>query len=252
MDIKQFFPENEKPLDRLVEDGGFSVIFRNIACIGDSLSSGEFEVFEEDGKHCYDMYDFSWGQFIARATGAKVYNYSKGGMSAKTYMQEFGEERGFWNVDKYTSAYIIALGVNDLICAKQEIGTIDDIKENYEENADTFAGWYGAVLQKYRELAPKAKFFLMTMPRTANWEDEYKEKHAKLVYQIAEKFDNVYVMDFYKYAPVYDEDFKSKFYLTGHLNPAGYALTAKMVMSYLDYIVRHNMKDFEMLGMIGK
>ena len=32
--------ENEKPLDRIVTDGGFCGIFRRIACIGDSLSSG--------------------------------------------------------------------------------------------------------------------------------------------------------------------------------------------------------------------
>jgi hypothetical protein len=29
------------------------------------------------------------------------------------------------------------------------------------------------------------------------------------------------------------------------MNPAGYVLTAKLVDSYIDYIVRHNPKDFE-------
>ena len=33
----------EKPLDQLILNGGFCGIFRTIACIGDSLSSGEFE-----------------------------------------------------------------------------------------------------------------------------------------------------------------------------------------------------------------
>jgi hypothetical protein len=37
---------DEKPLDRLVENGGFCSIFRTIGCVGDSLSSGEFEPFE--------------------------------------------------------------------------------------------------------------------------------------------------------------------------------------------------------------
>ena len=31
---------DEKPLDYLVSDGGFSRIFRRLVCIGDSLSSG--------------------------------------------------------------------------------------------------------------------------------------------------------------------------------------------------------------------
>ncbi len=35
--------DGEKPLDNIPDDGGFTSIFRTIGCIGDSLSSGEFE-----------------------------------------------------------------------------------------------------------------------------------------------------------------------------------------------------------------
>ena len=43
----------EKPLENLV--GGYSntAIFRKIAFIGDSLSSGEFETVDEKGTHNY-------------------------------------------------------------------------------------------------------------------------------------------------------------------------------------------------------
>ena len=34
------------------------------------------------------------------------------------------------------------------------------------------------------------------------------------------------------------------------MNPMGYALTAKMMMSYIDYIIRHNHKDFDHLGFL--
>lgn len=37
----------------------------------------------------------------------------------------------------------------------------------------------------------------------------------------------------------------------GHLNPMGYALTAKMTASYIDYIIRHNTEDFKEVGFIG-
>ena len=51
--------ENEKPLDRIVTDGGFCGIFRKIACIGDSLSSGEFESVGPDGtKRYHDFYEY--------------------------------------------------------------------------------------------------------------------------------------------------------------------------------------------------
>ena len=66
--IETFSDENEKPLDRMVTDGGMCSIFRTIGCIGDSLSSGEFESYSPDGVTGYhDLYEDSWGQFIARA-----------------------------------------------------------------------------------------------------------------------------------------------------------------------------------------
>ena len=47
MNITELFNKNEKPLDNLVTNGGFTGIFRTIACVGDSLSSGEFESIDE-------------------------------------------------------------------------------------------------------------------------------------------------------------------------------------------------------------
>ena len=38
MDITKFYADpNEQPLDRIKPDGGFTGIFRTIACVGDSL-----------------------------------------------------------------------------------------------------------------------------------------------------------------------------------------------------------------------
>ena len=53
--------ENEKPLDNLVSDGGYTAIFREIVCVGDSLSSGEFEHIDENGNYTFhDKYEYSW------------------------------------------------------------------------------------------------------------------------------------------------------------------------------------------------
>ena len=64
-------------------------------------------------------------------------------------------------------------------------------------------------------------------------------------------FKYSYVIDLYNYAPIYDEAFKEKFYLHGHMNPAGYKLTAIMVASYIDFIIRSNFKDFKQVGFAG-
>ena len=69
--LYRFHDQTEKPLERLLPDGGFCGIFRTIACIGDSLSSGEFESMNEEGKRGYhDYYEYSWGQYIARTIGS--------------------------------------------------------------------------------------------------------------------------------------------------------------------------------------
>ena len=87
---------NEKPLDRIVEDGGMCAIFRNIACIGDSLSSGEFEALDNNGNRSYhDLFEYSWGQFIARDCGSRVYNFSRGGMTAKEYWNSVADTKQF-------------------------------------------------------------------------------------------------------------------------------------------------------------
>lgn len=254
-----FNDENELPLEKLTEDGGFSAVFRKIGCIGDSLSSGEHESLNEEGKTgWHDYYEHSWGQYMARTTGATVYNFSKGGMTAKEYCEKFAEEKGFWSPELRCDAYIIALGVNDATQCGNDLGNIEtDVDfDDWHNNKPTFAGYYAQIIQRLREIEPKSRIFLMTCPHGTP-ENEMRKGAAydieqKMMYEFAEKFDFTYVLDFRKYAPVYDEEFKKRFFLGGHLNVMGYVLTAKMVMSYVDYIIRHNTEDFVQVGFIGK
>ena len=137
-------PADEKPLQNLVPDGGYTSIFRTVACVGDSLSSGEFETFdpEKNERHYYDMFDYSWGQFIARMAGLTAYNFSRGGMTASEYCDTYAEAKGWWDPALKAQAYIIALGVNDLIGARQPLGEMSDINpEDPTKNAKTFTGY---------------------------------------------------------------------------------------------------------------
>ena len=262
MNLDQFYHcQNEKPLDHLVPGGGLSCILRTICCIGDSLASGEFESLDEDGKKGYhDFYEYSWGQFMAREIGSQVYQFSKGGMTAKEYCESFADTMDFWNVGKRGQAYILALGVNDISRALDpendlEMGELTDVDVNdYHNNKPSFIGYYAQIIQRYKEIQPKAKFFLMTIPRAENCEEArnaLQDQHARLLYGLAKLFDNCYVMDFRKYSPVHNDQFRQAFLLGGHMNAMGYVLTARMVTSYLDYIIRHHMDDFKQIGFVG-
>lgn len=256
MELSVLFDPAEKPLDTIDPTGGFCGIFRTIGCVGDSLSSGEFQIpNEEGGWHYCDLYEYSWGQFMARAIGSKVYNFSRGGMRADRYINSYAEENDFWNPEKACQAYILALGVNELWNDSQDVGTMNDVKERWQDNnTKTFAGNYAAIIQRLKEIQPDAKFFLMTMFRDHNTDPTrlaVGDAHAALLYEMAAHFDNTYVLDMRQYAPVYDEAFREKFFLYGHMNPMGYQFTAQLVMSYIDYIIRHNMADFAHVGLIG-
>jgi len=255
MNIERFYDnKDEKPLDNLVNDGGLCSILRTIACVGDSLSSGEFEALDENGNKTYhDMFEYSWGQFMARMAGIKVYNFSRGGMTAKEYCETFAQSMGYWDKDKAAKAYVIALGVNDIFNAGWEIGSVDDIcMEDYNKNATTFAGYYAKIIQRYKEIQPDAKFFLVNKPKDSRDERrDAAQEMTDLLYALAEQFSNTYVIDLREYAPVFDKEFYKHFFLGGHMNVAGYLVFAKMMVSYIDYIIRHNYEDFSKIGFVG-
>lgn len=254
MNIHEYLtlPENEKPLDRIVTDGGFTPIFRTIACIGDSLSSGEFESRSKDGKDkgYHDMFEYSWGQFMARSGGYHVYNFSRGGMTAKEYIESFAEAKGFWDEDRLSQAYIMALGVNDLLGRNMEVGTVSDFEAPDDNHPETFAYYYGKIIERIRRMRPDAYFFLMTMPRESTEPHPKREAHRELLLAFAKKLSRTYVIDLYTYAPIYDAEFNRRFFL-GHMNPMGYLLTARMVESYIDYLIRHNPEDFNQVPFIS-
>ena len=250
MDWNKFFcDEKEKPLDSFVNGISNTAIFRKIGFIGDSLSSGEFESRgADDSRGYHDFYEYSWGQYIARKNGLTALNFSKGGMTAKEYYNTFADKMRFWDPSNACQAYVMALGVNDILNRGYELGSLSDIGK---ADTDSFAYYYTAIIEKLKTTQPRAKFFFVTMPRSGGDNDIKKEAHAKLLYDIAAHYDNCYVIDLFKYAPVYDEKFKERFYLYGHMNAMGYILTANMVDSYIDYIIRHNPRDFDRVAYIG-
>lgn len=257
MDMTPYYAiPGEKPLDRIPADGGLAGIFRRVGCIGDSLSSGEFESQNEKGERGYhDMYEYSWGQYFARFVGTEVLNFSRGGMTAIEYCRHFADDNHFWDEDKLCPCYVIALGVNDLYGMGMPVGSIADMNvEDYtKNNEETFAGWYTRIILHLRQLRPKARFFLMTMMRAGDEpHDKIVDAHSALLYDIADALEYTYVLDFAKYGPVQDEEYHRNFYLGGHLNSAGYLLTSRMLASYMDYIIRNHPEDFAQVGFIGK
>lgn len=254
MDMSLFMSRpGEAPLDRIVTDGGLCGIFRTMGCIGDSLSSGELESLDEQGVRGYhDYYEYSWGQYIARTAGIQVRNFSKGGMTAKKYCDSFAKERGFWDASLACQAYTLALGCNDI--NHIALGSTADIDPaDYHNNAPTFAGYYGQIITRYKQLQPKARFFLLTLPHGFNGpsKDGLVSEVSQLIRDIAGLYEWTYVVDLERYLPPVDDEFRRCFFLGGHLNATGYLMASRVIASYIDYIIRNNPEDFAQVGFIG-
>lgn len=243
----------DNPLAVIKETPGLSSIFHSWGFIGDSLCSGEHEHNGSGRKGYIDLYEYSWGDRICQATGARGDVYAQGGETTKGWIEHYWDTRnnghgGINAKDDPKQAYIIALGINDARLPQGDIST-DIVKDDYTQNAQTFVGCYAGIIQRLQSIQPDAKIFVVTRPRDNNCNLAYNE----IIRSMAKLFNNVYVIDLYKYAPSYKNGtpFRDLCFLGGHMNAAGYQYTAWMMMTYIDWIIRHNPKDFQQVAFIG-
>ena len=131
-------------------------IFNSFSVIGDSFSAqGEYQ-------------GTSWCRILEKLSGVTAYNFSNGGLSTKTWLENHN-----YGLDKMlnspaTNLYIIALGINDGN-AHMNIGTINDIES---DNIDSFYSYYGRIIRAVQSHAPNAIIMLSTLAR---WNDDYNQ-----------------------------------------------------------------------------
>ena len=251
MDNKCFeLGANEQPLDIINETCGFAGVFKQIGVIGDSLASGEFESHDENGSIVYtDMYEYSWPAVLERITGTKYNNYSRGGMTAREYMQSWADANGFW---QWNQAYIIALGNNDSFVCGHPLGSVKDVNsECPQDNADTFFGNMGKIVCKLKTIEPNARIFVVTPQLRGEACDKDIRYIASELAKLCDMFDFTYLLDMTAHAPVYDAEMRKSFGLGFHPNPMGYYAYALMVANYIDYVIRSNPREFATIPFVG-
>ena len=245
--LSAFAQTQENPIATVSQQPGWCSIIHRWGFIGDSLCSGEHEYLRQDGSKVYhDMYEYSWGQRMVAAIGGAVgYNFSQGGETAKGWIEHFWDYPFNRNADISAKAhpcqaYIIALGVNDRKKTVPGNALTDIHLEDYTKNADTFAGNYGGIIQRVRSLCPKAPIFVVTIP------NKYPgPEFSAQIRAMATLFENVYVLDLERYAPdSTTPEFTARYFMGGHLNAAGYQYVAWMFLTYIDWIIDHNMEAF--------
>ena len=195
MNNKQFeIGAGEQPLDIIKETCGFAGIFKQIGVIGDSLASGEFESHDENGNIVYaDKYEYSWPAVLERITGTKYNNYSRGGMTAREYVQSWADTNGFW---QWNQAYIIALGNNDSFVFGHPLGSVKDVNADCpQDNGDTFFGNMGKIVSKLKTIEPNARIFVVTPQLRGEACDNDIRYIASELAKLCDMFEFTYLLD---------------------------------------------------------
>ena len=234
-------------------NNGFNELYKafdTVGVIGDSLASGESAYKDNNTTKYIDIYEKSWGQFMARDSGNTYYNFSKGGLTTRSW---FTTTEGYPTAsdgNHKCKAYIIALGVNDQPLGSDYIGTSSDINlSDYTQNADTFYGNYAKIIQTMKIQQPKAKFFLLTVPNVATSFDDINTA----IRYMATIFDNVYVIDLRNdYISYFSQgSFIINNRRSGHFNAIAYEYIAKMFEQWISQYMYDNYSEFNQVEFIG-
>lgn len=245
----------ENPLEHIIRDGGLTRIFRTAGVVGDSLSSGCMEYKDSSGNALgYDRYEFSWIQQMRGICGFdKAENFSVGGLTSKTFWTTQGQKVKNLREDGTNhkcQLYFIALGVNDIADTTMEVGTPNDISN---ESSTTFYGYYSRIIKLIQSQQPKARIFLVGLPNHSNmtkWGTRFKNFRDAIA-DMVNHFNFVYYLDLYQYDLPYDPEFQKMYFNGFHENALGYARTAWVISSYVDWYIRQNYEDFREVGFIG-
>ncbi len=216
-------------------------IFRTITVVGDSLTAG----FACDGdvriRSCPARGEReNWPSFLARRTGCEVYNNALGGTKAKEWRETFAETVNF-----KTDCYIVALGANDHRYGLP-VGTPSDIKENYEENADSFYGNYDALVRHLLKFNPAAHIFVLTMPSPEDKIDAkgaYFNDYNEAIRLVAKKnFEKVHLIDLHKnHDKEYTEGLIARHADHEHYTPIAYNMMSTIIEDDInEFIYTHD------------
>lgn len=251
------------PIAIVKESMGLTAMFNNWGFIGDSLTSGYMAMGNaDDGQPILpnrNLYPYSWGQIICRMCGANGTNFSVGGLTTETWLNQVPDKTFAYGYNTLTetggvkfsedikSAYTICLGTNDYN-QKLAVGSVDsdvDVSNYRNNNLSTYAGRYAKIISLCKELSPSCKIFLIT-PFTWWSSGAEREGYNAVVRKLATMFPKVYLVDLAKHGIK-----AASFYEYGaHCSSIGNIYVAYTIATYIDYIIRTHSEDFKLHSVI--
>lgn len=149
-------------------------MFPRFGVIGDSFASGVIYTGSEEDTDTHH-YSLSWPQMLARQSGGIAVNYTRGGMTTKSFITNTT-----WGLPKLESdisnsngcgLYLLCLGINDSNSSNtwggiSILGSSSDVNaSNPDANADTFWGNYCRIISHIKTAAPASRIVMCTFHR---------------------------------------------------------------------------------------
>ena len=139
-------------------------IFDKWATIGDSFSVGRWYTYDGSTYTAYKTTRLAWGAILAREVGNTFLSLGVGGINTRTWLT-VAESSGGGLAKALNSPkqelYFLCLGINDTSLGASYIGEDSDINDSdYTQNADTFYGNYGRIIQRMKEYSPNCLFII--------------------------------------------------------------------------------------------
>lgn len=218
-------------------------IFNSIGAIGDSYTQGA--VYNESGSWVGNATNQTFIATMAKRAGVQtVHNYGVGARSTRTYISD-------GSINNVLSAtadefYTFCFGINDLEqLGIDYIGSITDINDtDYTQNADTFYGNYGKIIQMIKEYAPNSKMVLIGVYKPDTSSKKYSLFSAETE-KIAEHFGIPYIN------PFDDDYFSSDFFkndiVKGHPTRMGYVGAGIAFERLFSECIKNNAEYFKYL-----
>lgn len=242
---------SDNPVKNLITSPSLVSMIDSWGVLGASYDSGEYEYLDDGVVKYEDRYEDSWPQKMGRINGISMFNFTAGGMSCKAWCQNnpYYPQNRVWAAAQQTEnlkqAYVIHFGgLNDDISSVGDLATDVDLND-YNNNADTYAGWLAGVVQRLRSVNPNCFIFMSTMNRWNRLNDQDGQEYDDVVRAIPAFFNNyrIYLLDVRTYGP--GTSYASVFNTGGHPNAFGHTYLAFMYNTYLDYVIKNNINDFK-------
>ena len=223
-------------------------IFRTIGVIGDSLASGQGRI--NSMSSFKDFYEFSWPQCIAKELNVTVHNFTKSGLTTRSWLTDSMGYPLMSDGEHNCACYIIALGANDVGLGESYLGSPSDIDlENFENNKDTYYGNYAKIISLVKKQEPRAKIFVVPNPSYGN--AALRPTFNQAVKYMSTIFDNVYYLDIDESLYNDKDTFIKRNLVANHYTPAAYQYIASYIMSLMTDVIYNNPSEFYFVNLIG-